>query len=165
MKLTHIDETGRARMVDISSKRTAARTARAQGCLFIQKRTAELIRATGLPKGNPFEVARIAGVQAAKKTAALIPLCHSINLDFVDVKIDLWEDRFVVESTVRCRWATGVEMEALTAVTVAALTLYDMCKAVDSEMSVGEVRLLEKRKDSQPDEEDQSDPASSDGNE
>src|SRR5690606_40281497 len=150
MKLTHIDESGRARMVDISSKPTAARMARAQGCLFIKKMTAERIREAVLPKGNPFEVARIAGIQAAKKTAALIPLCHSINLDFVDVKIDLREDRFLVESTVRCRWATGVEMEALTAVTVAALTLYDMCKAVDSEMSLGEIRLLEKRKDFHP---------------
>lgn len=134
-------------MVDISSKNAVARTARAQGCLFIQKKTRELIRKSGLPKGNPFEVARIAGIQAAKSTAGLIPLCHTIILDFIDVEIELLEDRFVIESTARCRWATGVEMEALTAVSVAALTLYDMCKAVDSAMILGEIRLLEKRKD------------------
>lgn len=147
MKLTHIDETGRAQMVDISSKNAVPRTAIARGCLFIQKETASLIRKAGLPKGNPFEVARLAGIQAAKQTAGLIPLCHTINLDFVDVEIELLDDRFAIESTVRCRWATGVEMEALTAVSITALTLYDMCKAVDSDMRVGEVRLAEKRKD------------------
>ena len=146
MKLTHVDDSGNARMVDIGDKKMTLRTALAEGKLFVSKQTSKLIRESNLPKGNPFEVARIAAIQAAKQTSQLIPLCHSLALDFADVDIELQEDGFLIRSHVRCRWATGVEMEALVAVSVAALTLYDMCKAVDKEMVMGDIRLLEKTK-------------------
>lgn len=133
-------------MVDIGGKKLALRKARARGKLLTGARTREIIQQAKLPKGNPFEVARLAGIQAAKATSSLIPLCHPLALDFVDVKIDLSADGFSISSEVSCRWATGVEMEALTAVTVAALTLYDMCKAVDKEMRIQDIRLLEKTK-------------------
>ena len=148
--LTHIDVSGRARMVDIGEKRLLRRTARAEGRLQVSKATRGKILDAGLPKGNPFEVARLAGIQAAKQTSRLIPLCHNLNLDFVDVDIELQETAFQIRSTVSCRWATGVEMEALTAVAVAGLTLYDMCKAVDPEMLLGEIRLVEKIKEELP---------------
>ena len=146
MKLTHLDEKGRARMVDIGEKEVVQRTAVAEGRVFLSPQTAALIRDSGLPKGNPFEVARLAGIQAAKRTSSLIPLCHNLNLDFVDVQIELQEESFLIRSEARCRWATGVEMEALTAVSVAGLVLYDMCKAVDKKMVIGEIRLVMKRK-------------------
>ncbi|HSR69093.1 MAG TPA: cyclic pyranopterin monophosphate synthase MoaC [Acidobacteriota bacterium] len=149
---SHIDEEGRARMVDISRKPRMARTAVAEGFLHIQPETAEQIRSRRLPKGDPFEVARIAGIQAAKRTSSLIPLCHDLHLDFADVEIELLERSWKIRSTVSCRRGTGVEMEALTAVTVAALTLYDMCKAVDKDMRIGEIRLIEKRKEPLKDE-------------
>ncbi len=148
--LTHIDASGRARMVDIGEKRLLRRTARAEGQLQVSKATRGKILEAGLPKGNPFEVARLAGIQAAKQTSQLIPLCHNLNLDFVDVEIELQESVFQIRSTVSCRWATGVEMEALAAVAVAGLTLYDMCKAVDPEMVLSEIRLIEKIKEELP---------------
>ena len=146
-KLTHIDASGRARMVDIGDKPLSRRTARAEGRLRVGSATREQVLAAGLPKGNPFEVARLAGIQAAKQVSQLIPLCHNLNLDFVDVEIELQESGFEIRSIVSCRWATGVEMEALTAVAAAGLTLYDMCKAVDPEMVLGEIRLIEKIKE------------------
>ena len=146
MKLTHLDESGRARMVDISKKELVERVAVAEGRVFISPQARELVVNSGMPKGNPFEVARLAGIQAAKQTSQWIPLCHNLSLDFVDVEIELQEQSFLIRSRVRCRWATGVEMEALTAVSAAALTLYDMCKAVDKEMTIGEIRLVDKRK-------------------
>ena len=148
MKLTHVDKSGKARMVDTSSKPALARTARAEGWLRVSAATPEVIEKAGLPKGNPFEVARLAGIQAAKLTGTTIPLCHPIPLDFADVEIDLEPSGFHVRSEVRCRGATGVEMEALTAVTMAALTLYDMCKAIDKEMVIEGVKLLSKSKES-----------------
>ena len=146
VELSHLDAEGRARMVDVSAKPESARTAIAEGCVFVAPSTIEIVLRAGLPKGNPFEVARLAGVQAAKRTAELIPLCHSLHLDFADVRIETGEDRFMIRSEVRCRRATGVEMEALTAVSLAALTIYDMCKAVDKEMRIGEIRLVRKTK-------------------
>ena len=145
-KLTHLDSQGNARMVDISEKQVVQRTARAEGTVQLSPGTGQLILEAGLPKGNPFEVARLAGIQAAKQTSRLIPLCHDLNLDFVDVQIELGENVLAIRSQVSCRWATGVEMEALTAVSVAALTLYDMCKAVDKEMTITQIRLVEKTK-------------------
>jgi len=145
-KLTHVDEQGRAKMVDVGTKDLISRKAIAEGKLFLSPQTGEVIRTAGLPKGNPFEVARLAGIQAAKLTSQLIPLCHNLNLDLVDVQIELQEEGFLIRSEVSCRGATGVEMEALAAVSVAALTLYDMCKAVDKEMTLGEIRLVEKTK-------------------
>ncbi|MFQ5737412.1 MAG: cyclic pyranopterin monophosphate synthase MoaC [Acidobacteriota bacterium] len=151
MKLTHLDSRGRARMVDIGEKPLVKRWARAEGKLFVSPSTLELVARAALPKGNPFEAARIAGIQAAKETSRLIPLCHTLSLDYVDVEIEVAESAFQIRSSVACRWATGVEMEALTAVTVAALALYDMCKAVDKGMRLGEVRLVEKAKGEEPD--------------
>ena len=145
-RLTHLDSAGRARMVDIGDKDLVRRTAAAEGRVLVAENTRRVILAAGLPKGNPFEVARLAGIEAAKRTSGLIPLCHNINLDFVDVDVDLDESGFLIRSRVSCRWATGVEMEALTAVAVAALTIYDMCKAVDPELEIGRIRLLEKTK-------------------
>jgi molybdenum cofactor biosynthesis protein MoaC len=133
-------------MVNISEKQVVQRTARAEGSVRLSPGTGQLILRAGLPKGNPFEVARLAGIQAAKQTSRLIPLCHDLNLDFVDVQIELAEDVLAIRSEVSCRWATGVEMEALAAVSVAALALYDMCKAVDKEMTITQIRLVEKTK-------------------
>lgn len=147
MKLTHYDEKGVARMVDIGQKALSRRAASAEGMVKISRRTAELVRELQIPKGNPFEVARLAGIQAAKRTSELIPLCHNVNLDHVDVQIELRDDHFLVHASASCRWATGVEMEALSAVSVAALTLYDMCKAVDSQMEITGIRLLEKTRE------------------
>ncbi|MEE2839604.1 MAG: cyclic pyranopterin monophosphate synthase MoaC [Acidobacteriota bacterium] len=146
-KLTHLDAQGSAKMVDIGEKQVVRRTARAEGIVRLSPGTSQLILETGLPKGNPFEVARLAGIQAAKQTSRLIPLCHDLNLDFVDVQIELAENELAIRSQVSCRWATGVEMEALTAVSVAALTLYDMCKAADKEMTITRIRLVEKTKE------------------
>lgn len=147
MKLSHLDAKGRARMVDIGNKDHVSRKAVAEGKLYFGRETREAVQAHALPKGNPFEVARIAGIQAAKQTEILIPLCHKLCLDHVGVEIELAADHFLITSEVSCRWSTGVEMEALTAVTVAALTLYDMCKAVDKNLVVREIRLLEKTKE------------------
>ena len=149
-RLTHVDSMGRARMVDIGSKELVRRTAAAEGRVLISEKTRQVILDAGLPKGNPFEVARLAGIEAAKRTSGLIPLCHNINLDFIDVEVEVDELGFLIRSRVSCRWATGVEMEALTAVAVTALTLYDMCKAVDSGMAISQIRLLEKTKSPLP---------------
>ncbi len=146
MKLTHYDDRGVARMVDISEKNLSRRRAVAEGRVRISPETAQLVKELQVPKGNPLEVARLAGIQAAKRTSELIPLCHNLNLDHVEVEIELHPDHFHVQASASCRWATGVEMEALTAVSVAALTLYDMCKAVDKGMEITGVRLLNKTK-------------------
>jgi cyclic pyranopterin phosphate synthase len=146
-KLTHLDSQGNAKMVDIGEKQIVRRTAAAEGRVRLSPGTGQLILESSLPKGNPFEVARLAGIQAAKQTSRLIPLCHDLNLDFVDVQIELDGSDLAIRSQVSCRWATGVEMEALMAVSMAALTLYDMCKAVDKEMTIGEIRLVEKTKE------------------
>lgn len=146
-KLTHLDSQGNAKMVDIGEKQIVRRTAAAEGHVRLSPGTGQLILESSLPKGNPFEVARLAGIQAAKQTSRLIPLCHDLNLDFVDVQIELDGSDLAIRSQVSCRWATGVEMEALMAVSMAALTLYDMCKAVDKDMTIGEIRLVEKTKE------------------
>ncbi|MFB3903829.1 MAG: cyclic pyranopterin monophosphate synthase MoaC [Acidobacteriota bacterium] len=148
MKLTHLDDTGRAKMVDVSQKSPGRREARAEGRVFVSPGTAGLVAAAGLPKGNPFEVARLAGIQAAKSTSQLIPLCHNLPLDWVNVDVRLEDTCFLITADVVCRSATGVEMEALTAVSAAALTVYDMCKAVDKGMVIGEIKLVYKRKES-----------------
>lgn len=145
-RFSHLDPAGRARMVDVSGKPETRRLARAEAKVWVSPAVVEAVRALELPKGDPFEVARMAGILAAKRTSDLIPLCHPLQLDFVDVRIRLEADHFHLESEVLCRRATGVEMEALAAVTVAALTVYDMCKAVDSAMGIGDIRLVEKRK-------------------
>ena len=146
-KLSHLDARGRVRMVDVGGKPTTARTATARGRLFLQRATLRLLESGEHPKGDAIAAAHLAGVMAAKRTADLIPLAHPLTLDGVDMSFGL--DRATpavdIEATVRSRGRTGVEMEALTAVTVAALTLYDMLKAADRSMVIGEVALWEKR--------------------
>ena len=132
-------------MRDISRKSSTLRTAVARGTLAVAPATIAAVRAGAVPKGNPLEVARIAGIQAAKQTCQLIPYCHQIPLDFVDVSFDIGRDTLEVTATVKAIHRTGVEMEALTAVSVAALTLYDMLKMLDESMEICSVRLLEKR--------------------
>jgi cyclic pyranopterin phosphate synthase len=146
-KLTHLDEQGQARMVDVGHKPDTEREAVARGEVRMRPETLRLIREGNLPKGDVLATARVAGIMAAKRTAELIPLCHTLLLTHVGVDFALDEEgnRVVITATVRCRGKTGVEMEALTAVSVAALTIYDMAKAVERGMVIGEIRLLEKR--------------------
>ncbi len=138
---THIGKSGEARMVDISEKEATERRAIASAKLFMNSETIEILKSRKLPKGNPFEVARIAGILASKKTHELIPLCHQINLSKVDVKIELKDYGVYVESETKATDKTGVEMEALVAVTIAALTVYDMCKALQRDIEIGEIKL------------------------
>lgn len=145
-KLTHLDARGEARMVDVGSKAVTEREAQAEGVVTMAPETLAMIVEGGHPKGDVLAVARIAGIMAAKKTHELIPLCHSLNLSSVKVELTPGKDNQTVVIRSRCKLSgqTGVEMEALTAVSVAALTLYDMCKAVDRGMVIGDIRLLEK---------------------
>ena len=143
-KLTHVDSSGRARMVDVTDKPATFRLARAEAIVEMGASTVKLLRGGKLPKGNPMETVRIAGIQAAKKTSELIPLCHPLPLTHVDVSIRIEGRRARIEATASTKAETGVEMEALTAASVAALTLYDMCKAVDKGITISKVRLLEK---------------------
>ena len=145
-RLTHIAADGRARMVDVSAKPLSARKAVAEGRITLAKETVGLIRANEIAKGDVIATARLAGIQAAKRTAHLIPLCHTIPLSEVKIDIELSKDGAHVSCSARTVAQTGVEMEALTGVSVALLTIYDMCKAVDKNMVVGEVRLVEKTK-------------------
>ena len=145
-ELSHVDPTGRARMVDVGPKTPQHRRARAAGTICLAAETRELIRRDQLKKGDVLSVAQIAGIQAAKRTAELIPLCHPLALDKIDVRVELTDEGVAATSEVECVGRTGVEMEALTAVSVALLTVYDMCKAVDKDMRIGEIRLLEKVK-------------------
>lgn len=147
MKFTHLTEEGKAKMVDITSKPVSRRQALAQGRIKLNPRTVEMIKANQIKKGDVLAVARIAGISGAKKTAELIPLCHNIVLNQVGVEFELEEDGVKIKSSVICEGKTGVEMEALTAVAVAALTIYDMCKAVDKEMVIEKIFLVEKKKD------------------
>lgn len=145
--LTHLDEQGAARMVDVGAKPDTERVAVAGGSVYMQPETLRLIREGALKKGDVLLVARLAGIMAAKKTADLIPLCHPLALTQIDVDLSLDDDRSAVHITATARTVgkTGVEMEALTAVTTAALTVYDMAKAVDRGMRLSDIRLLEKR--------------------
>lgn len=146
-RLSHIDVRGKARMVDVSAKPPTEREAVARGTVLMKPETIRLILDRTVPKGDVFAAARIAGIMAAKSTGSLIPLCHPLNLTAVSVEIEVDEARsaLVIEARVKTSGPTGVEMEALTAVSVAALTVYDMCKAVDRGMAVTDIFLLEKR--------------------
>jgi cyclic pyranopterin phosphate synthase len=146
MELSHLNEQGSAHMVDVSSKKRVRRTARASAMIRMQKETISLIRAGLLKKGDAFAVARVAGIAAAKRTAELIPLCHNIRIDQVSVELAFLEDGVGIETSAVCTDSTGIEMEALTAAAVAALTLYDMCKAVDKRMKIVDLQLIEKTK-------------------
>ncbi|MEN3584075.1 cyclic pyranopterin monophosphate synthase MoaC [Streptomyces sp. ZYX-F-203] len=143
-RLTHLDESGAARMVDVSAKDVTARTARASGRVLVSPRVVELLRAEGLPKGDALATARIAGIMGAKRTPELIPLCHPLSLSAVALDLAVADDAVEITATVRTTDRTGVEMEALTAVAVAALTVIDMVKAVDREAVVSDVRVIGK---------------------
>ena len=145
-KLSHLDEQGRARMVDVSEKEVTRRIAVARGVIRMRPETLALILEKKIEKGDVFSVARVAAIMAAKKTSELIPMCHPLSITSVNIDL-LPQERLAgveIEATVRVDGKTGVEMEAMTAVSVAGLTIYDMCKAVDREMSIGEIRLVKK---------------------
>jgi molybdenum cofactor biosynthesis protein MoaC len=142
---SHLDKKGNVRMVDVTDKVSTTRVAKAKGQIAMLNKTISAIQDDTLPKGNVLTTAKISGVQAAKKTSALIPMCHQLNLTFVDIEFDIQTESIVIKSTVKTKEATGVEMEALTAVSVAALTIYDMCKAVDKTMTIGEITLVDKK--------------------
>ncbi len=144
MGFTHLDSSGRITMVDVSGKPGTLRIAKASGYIRLHPETLQLLTLEGLPKGNVLTTAKLAGILAAKNTAHLIPLCHQLNLSWADIVFDVQSDRIIIEATVKTRESTGVEMEALTAVSVAALTIYDMCKAVDNSMEIGAIRLEKK---------------------
>ena len=146
-ELTHLDKDGRASMVDVGNKETTSREAVAEGSVYMAPATLSAIRDGAVPKGDVLASARIAGIMAAKRTPDLIPLCHPLPLTkiSIDFEIDEPENRVIITAAVRCKGRTGVEMEALTAVSVAALTIYDMAKALEKTMTIGDVQLLQKR--------------------
>ena len=144
MDFTHFNKQGRARMVDVTDKPPSYRSATAAGTVRMLPSTVEAIRTGGVPKGDVLAVAQVAGVMAAKRTSDVIPMCHPLSLTGVDLRFTLREDAVDIEATVRCKGETGVEMEALHAVSAAALTVYDMCKALQKDMVVSDIRLLEK---------------------
>jgi cyclic pyranopterin phosphate synthase len=145
-KLSHLDDQGRAKMVDVSDKDITSRIAVARGTINMRAETLALILDDKIEKGDVFSVARVAGIMAAKKTSELIPMCHPLNITSVEIELTPAKNpaRVEIEARVRVSGKTGVEMEAMTAVSVSGLTIYDMCKAIDREMSIGEVRLVKK---------------------
>lgn len=145
-KLSHVDSKGKANMVDVTDKPSQFRVARAEGSIFLNKKTIELIKDNKMKKGDVLTIAEIAGIQGGKKTSELIPLCHPLPISKLEVKTEIKEDRILIVSYAKCFGQTGIEMEALTAVSTALLTIYDMCKAVDKEMVIGEIKLIEKIK-------------------
>ena len=146
-ELSHTDAAGRAKMVDVGHKTPQRRRAVARGEIALAEQTRTLIRDNQMKKGDVLTVAQIAGIQAAKKTADLIPLCHPLALNRIDVTLELTDTGVGARAEVHCIGRTGVEMEALTAVSAALLTVYDMCKAVDKQMRIGEITLVEKVKE------------------
>jgi len=144
MTLTHVDSEGRSRMVDVSGKPTTRRTAVATGLVRMSPSTVEAIRDHRTPKGDPLEISRIAGVMGAKRTSELIPLCHPLPLNQANVEIELLPEGVLITATATTEGKTGVEMEALTAVSISALTIYDMCKAIDKSMVISEIKLESK---------------------
>lgn len=145
-KFSHLNEKGEANMVDVAAKPDQERMAKASGKIFLQAKTLELIKNNSIKKGDIFSVARIAGIMAAKQTFSLIPLCHQLQLTKVSVDFLMEHDGIRTNSIVKCTGKTGVEMEALTAVNISLLTIYDMCKAVDKSMVMSEIKLDEKTK-------------------
>lgn len=142
--LTHFNKDGRAKMVDVGDKDTTLRNAKAEAKIFMKSATLQLIKNGGHKKGDVLAVAQVAGIMAAKNTSSNIPMCHQINLSGVDISFELQEEYVLINASVSCFSKTGVEMEALNAVSIAALTIYDMCKAVDKEMRITDVCLNEK---------------------
>ncbi len=146
-RFSHLDAEGTARMVDVGAKPVQRRIAVASGFVECAPATVQALRDQALPKGDVLTVARIAAIQAAKRTDELIPLCHSLPLDKVDVDFELLDEGVAIRATASTSAKTGIEMEALTAVSVAALTIYDMCKAIDKAMVIGDIRVIEKIKE------------------
>ncbi len=144
--LTHFNEEGRAKMVDVSEKDETCRVAKATALVYVNETTYELIKEGKMKKGDVLSVAQVAGIMAAKKTFEIIPMCHPINLTSVDISFELDDEKKTIKiiSTAKCKGQTGVEMEAMSAASVAALTIYDMCKAVQRDIKISEVYLLEK---------------------
>lgn len=145
-QFSHIDQEGKAKMVNVGDKDIVHREAIAEGIIILQKNTLEMIKQFEIKKGDVLAVAQIAGIQAAKHTSSLIPLCHPLLLNHIEVKFEFLNHGIKAQSSVKCDGKTGVEMEALTAVSVALLTIYDMCKAVDKNMKIGEIKLIDKTK-------------------
>ncbi len=147
MEFSHLDKRGRARMVDVSEKSPTKREAVARGCVYMKPATMKLIKDRAVPKGDVMAVARIAGIMAAKRTWELVPMCHPLNITSVtvDLATDEGNNRIEIRARVRTVGQTGVEIEAMTAVSAAALAVYDMCKAVDREMTISDIMLMEKR--------------------
>jgi len=145
-KLSHTDEQGKAKMVDVGHKNDQLRTAKASGNIKLHPKTIELIKNNEIKKGDVLSIAEFAGIQGGKQTSNLIPLCHPLQITKIDVKTKITETGVCVESEARCVGKTGIEMEALTAVNIALLTIYDMCKAVDKSMEIGPIKLIEKIK-------------------
>jgi cyclic pyranopterin phosphate synthase len=146
MELTHINEQGRAKIVDVSDKEDTVREALAIGAIYMKKETLESIKKGGIKKGDVLSVAQVGGIMAAKNTAHIIPMCHPINISGCDIffKFDFEKSKIIIEATIKTTGKTGVEMEALTAVSAATLTIYDMCKAIDKEMIIGDIMLVRK---------------------
>ena len=142
--LTHFNSSGRAKMVDVSEKKVTDRTAVAQGYIYVSEGTIDIIKNGGIKKGDVLSVAQVAGIMGAKKTSEIIPMCHNIFISGANIEFEIEESSIKILATVKTSGQTGIEMEALTAVSIAALTIYDMCKAVDKEMVIGEVKLLKK---------------------
>jgi cyclic pyranopterin phosphate synthase len=145
-KLSHTDEKGKANMVDVGQKPDQQRRAKAEGFISLSGETVKLIRENQMKKGDVLTIAEIAGIQGGKKTSELIPLCHPLSITKIDVKTELTDEGVKIISEARCIGKTGIEMEALTAVSVALLTVYDMCKAVDKNMAISGIHLIEKTK-------------------
>lgn len=145
-KLSHVDDKGKANMVDVGGKIEQKRIARAAGHITLQPETIRLIKDNSMKKGDVLTIAEVAGIQGGKRTSELIPLCHPLQITKLDVKATIDETGVRINSEARCVGKTGIEMEALTAVSVALLTVYDMCKAVDKQMNVDEIKLVEKVK-------------------
>lgn len=144
--LSHTDESGKANMVDVSNKPDQIRTATATGFIKLSATTVELIRQNQMKKGDVLTIAEIAGIQGGKRTSELIPLCHPLAITKIDVKSELNADGVTVTAYAKCTGKTGIEMEAITAVSIALLTVYDMCKAVDKNMTITDIKLIEKTK-------------------
>jgi cyclic pyranopterin monophosphate synthase len=147
MEFSHLDKDGNAVMIDVSAKPRIRRTARAEGKIFMSPDTIKLINEKLIKKGDVLTIAKIAGITAGKKTSDLIPLCHNISIDQMSVELEMEEKFIRITAGAVCTDKTGIEMEALTAVSVAALTVYDMCKAVDKNMAISDIKLLEKYKE------------------
>lgn len=146
-ELSHIDDVGRAKMVDVGNKVPQRRTARAEGFISLSQEALKLVKENQVKKGDVLTVAQVAGIQAGKRTSELIPLCHPLAITKIDLNTEIRKDGVLVKSEARCTGPTGIEMEALTAVSVALLTIYDMCKAVDKKMVISNIHLTEKTKE------------------